>query len=147
MEATHLHLMLVHLPVVGAPVAILGWLLAWRRGDAFWERLFTGLWILATVAAGAAYFTGGAAFESLRLATQVWPGQAFAESHAVTGRAAALCMLLATAALSQIPLARLQGHEAGKGPRVAALGLGLVACALLLLAAWQGGPIGHGELR
>jgi len=149
MGPEHVHLMLVHLPVVGAPLALGGWLLAWRRGDAFWERVFIVLWVLATLAAGAAYFSGGAAFEALRLGAGAggWTGQSFAEGHAVTGRAAALFMLLSSAALSQIPLARLQGHQAGRGPRVAALALGLLACALLLLAAWQGGPVGHGELR
>lgn len=149
MEAPHLHLMLVHLPVVGAPLALAGWFLAWRRGEAYWERLFIALWLLVTVAAGAAYFTGGAAFEALRLAAgnAEWAGLAPGESHAVTGRAAALFMLLSAAALVQVPLARLQGHTAGRGPRLAAFILGVAACGLLLAAAWQGGPVGHAELR
>ncbi len=149
MDAAHLHLMLVHLPVVGAPLALTGWLLAWKRGEAFWERLFIGLWILVAASAGAAYFSGGAAFEALRLAAGVdgWGGQATAESHAVTARAAALSLLLSAAALAQVPLARLQGHQAGKGPRIAAFILGVAACLLLFLAAWQGGPVGHAELR
>jgi uncharacterized membrane protein len=147
-DPVHLHLALVHVPVVGLPLALLGWTLARRRGERFWERLFEGLWAALAAAAGAAYFSGGAAYERLRLAAggAGWTAEELAESHALAGRAAALVLALSLAALLQVWILRRQGLE-GRGPQRAALALGLAACLLLVAAAWLGGPVGHAELR
>ncbi len=150
MSPLHTHLALVHLPVVGFPLILAGWVLAWRRDEPFWERLFSWLWLLLALLAGAVYFSGGAAYEQLRLAAEAagggWPLQAAAETHGVAGRAAFLVLLLSGAAQLQGVMARFQGQAPARAQRWTALGLGLAAVVLLLLAAWLGGAVGHPAL-
>jgi uncharacterized membrane protein len=147
MDPLHLHLALVHLPVVGLPPVLAGWALAWRRGEAFWRRAFELAWTLLLAAAGLAYWAGGAALERLEREGEL-PGTllALAERHAIAGRVALILLGLSWAALLQGWILARQGEEP-RGPRWAALGLGLTACSLFLAAAWLGGPLGHPQLR
>jgi hypothetical protein len=149
MDPVHVHVALAHVPVVAFPLALAGWLLAWRRADGFWERAFALLWLACCVGAAAVYFSGGSAFEVLRLGAETqggaWPLLDRAETHAVAGRAALLTLLLSGAAQLQILLAAWQGQPAGPAPRWVALGLGVAAVALLLITAGLGGDVGHPE--
>ncbi|MDP2359367.1 MAG: hypothetical protein Q8O14_01250 [bacterium] len=149
MDVVHLHLVLVHLPVIGLPLALGVWTLATRRGERFWQTGGAWLWLFCAAAAAGAYLSGGAAFERLRAAAGEagWEAQALAETHGLTGRAALLATVLSALALLQIPLQRRQGQDPGRALHLLALILGLAACALLFLTAWQGGLAGHPELR
>lgn len=159
MGAIHLHLALVHVPVVGLPLALAGWALARRRGDRFWEGVCAALWAVLGLAALAAYASGGAAHEHLRQAAgRAWPARGLAESHAATARAALVLHLASIAALLAPHVrhwsARAQGDAPaagddtpGKGLPWLTLGLGVAACLLLALAAFQGGLVGHPEIR
>jgi len=150
MDPAHAHLALAHLPVVAFPLALAGWLVAWRRAEVFWERAFTALWLACCIGAAAVYFSGGHAFENQRLDAEArgekWNELALAEDHAVAGRAALLTLLLSGAAQLQILLSAWQGQPAGAAARWVALGLGLAAAALLVLTAGLGGGVGHPEL-
>ena len=146
-DPIHLHLALVHLPVLGMPAVLAAWVLAWRRDDSFWRRVFEAGWTGLTLAAAAAYYAGGAALERLQpTGGAPWPTLPLAENHATAGRAALIVLALSTAALLQAWMLERQG-ERPTGARRAALGLGLAACLLLLTTAWLGGPVGHIELR
>ena len=150
MDPVHAHLLLAHLPVVAFPLALAGWTVAWRRGDAFWQRLFSWAWLACCAAAAAVYFSGGSAFEALRLVAEArgvdWAGLERAETHAVAGRAAFLTLLLSGAAQLQILLSRWQGQPAGRAAHGLALALGLAAAVLLGTSAGLGGGVGHPEL-
>lgn len=150
MDPVHAHLLLAHLPVVAFPLSLAGWTVAWRRGDSFWQGLFSWAWLACCAAAAAVYFSGGSAFEVLRLGSEArgvhWAGLARAETHAVAGRAAFLVLLLSGAAQAQILLSRWQGQPAGRGAPWAAFALGVAAVLLLGLSAGLGGGVGHPEL-
>lgn len=151
MDPVHAHLLLAHLPVVAFPLVLAGWVVAWRREDPFWQRLFAWCWLACCAAAAAVYFSGGAAFEALRLGAesrgQEWPALPLAESHAVAGRAAFLTLLLSGAAQLQILLSHWQGQPVGRGARWVALALGVAAAVLLGVGAGLGGGVGHPEIR
>lgn len=147
----HAHLLLVHLPMVLLPVGALGYALAFKRAERFWLRLFEVLLFLCGLLSIAAYYTGGSAFEELR--GSIWQGEAgeaarlLAEDHAVIGRAAFMLMVLITAFIGQILLARLKDTEPARWQQLLLPLLALAGMSLMLWAGALGGPIAHLELR
>jgi len=137
MDTGHLHLMLNHLPVLGAPalLAFLAWGLA--RGMPIVAR--AALWLTLALAAVTlmVYFTGEAAEELVEgLSTFEEP---LVERHEAIALGATVAVvvtgLLAAAALYSRALTWLV---------VVGLAVSTVAVGL---TAWTGGPIGHPELR
>ena len=140
MTAIELHLVLNHLPVVGALVAV-ATLLAGLRADAAALRRW-GAWLVAGVGvlALAAYLTGQAAEEAAtRFADKRW-----IEAH----ERAALIGLIAAAAVGLVSLA-VALRRTPPSRRAAALlaVLELGAFGALGWTAAQGGRIRHEELR
>lgn len=148
MNAPALHLMLVHLPVMGILFVVPMLALALWRKEAFWVRLFEAGVVLVALFGVVAYVSGGNAFESLT--TTEW-GEAFGlskplmEDHAIVGKAAFVGVLVLAGAAVAILLQEVQGSEA---PPAAHWGLvigGLVLAYVLAYAAHLGGHIRHPE--
>jgi hypothetical protein len=145
MDVGHLHLMLNHVPVLGAPalLALLAWGLAGRipavtRG-AIWLAL-----ALAVVTA-VVYLTGEAAEELVEgLPTFQEP---LVERHEEVALWATL-ILVATGCLAAAALWRSRRGSAMSLALTRVVLVGLVASTVAVgVTAWSGGPIGHPELR
>jgi uncharacterized membrane protein/YHS domain-containing protein len=61
-----LHPVIVHFPLAGIPVALLGFLIWLRTGRESFARADVPALFMATIAAGGAWYTGGIAHESMR---------------------------------------------------------------------------------
>ncbi len=61
-----LHPVIVHFPLAGIPVALLGFLIWLRTGRESFARADVPALFIATIAAGGAWYTGGIAHESMR---------------------------------------------------------------------------------
>lgn len=143
-DAAHLHLMLNHLPVIGAPLLLLLLTLALLRHSGELTLVALGLIVGLAAATGLVYFTGEPAEELVEHAP--WFQEALTEVHeeqATIGLVAALATgLLAAAALAL----RTRTWAARWLPR--AVWAALAATTLLLgWTAWSGGQIRHDEVR
>jgi hypothetical protein len=144
MSWTHLHLMINHLPVLGAPVFLL--LLAWallRRSPGVARAALWGTVLLAP-AAQLVSLTGEQTEERLEQVVQL--DEAVVERHEEMAETATR-VLIVTAVIAAIALWR--GRRA-PGTRLlpAAVLAGLVATSgLMAYSAWTGGLIRHTEIR
>ena len=144
MTAVHLHLLVVHLPVILCPLALalLG-LDAARRI----ERPLTGYLLLVVAAAFGivAFYSGPSAYESLQdlLAAE----KPRVEDHAVIARAAFVVVVLSGVLALQTLLQYLQGEVPAKVLRWAVVLTALGASYLLAWSAHLGGQIRHPEIR
>jgi uncharacterized membrane protein len=148
----HLHIALVHLPVLGLPAAagLLG--LALARGDEALTR--TALWLPPILALLAVFATwsGSAGFDQLAPSWRT-AGEAgattrhLAESHALAGRAALFALLPVALFSLQLRLQAWRGDPPKRGALLLLLALCLLISGLLLWTAHQGGLILRPELR
>lgn len=145
MNAAHLHLLVVHLPVVGCPVALLLMLVALRRGDDALLRLAWLFLIATAVLAVVAYYSGPPAYELL--ATELEPVKQLVEDHAVVARAAFVGMVVAAALAVQGWLQFLQQETPPRWLRWTIAALTLLLCYLLAWSAHLGGALRHPEVR
>jgi uncharacterized membrane protein len=140
----HLHLLLNHVPVLGAYLAILvlAAALVKRRSD--WAR--AGLWLVVALTAVAVgvYFTG----ESAEEAVEHLPGVAEAaiERHEEVAKLATIVFATAGVLALGALLARRK-REIGRGLAAAALGVMLVVGGAIGYAAGLGGLVRHTELQ
>src|SRR5262245_31373474 len=132
MTAAHLHLMVVHLPVVGCPLVFLILLLGQKRQDESFLRLGYLLLAFCAVAAGVAFYSGPSAFEGLQ--AELAAERDLVESHAVLGRAAFIAVLAAGVLAIQAWLQLQQEEKPARWLRLAIL-WGTLACCYLL--AWS----------
>jgi hypothetical protein len=143
-DAAHLHLMLNHVPVVGAPLLalLLGIGLLRRSGELVGVSLALAIGLaLATLSV---YLTGEPAEELVEHAP--WFREALVETH--EGHAAvALFAVLASGVMAAAALA-LRGRPR-PGAFLARLTWAGLALSTLLLgrAAWSGGQVRHEEVR
>ena len=145
MDATHIHLMLNHVPVLGTVFGLL--LLAAALLRKTQELLKTSLIVFAVCAAFAVpvYLTG----EPAEHLVEGLPGitEAISEEHEEAAQSAFIAVLvLGVAALATLAIFR--------GPRLvprwfggALLVAALVACGLMLRTANLGGKVRHTEIR
>jgi hypothetical protein len=140
-DAAHLHLMLNHLPVIGAPILLLVLTIGMVRGSREIVTVALALTIGLAAASGAVYLTGEPAEALVERAT--WFPESLTESH--EDRATmALVATLVTGALSVAALALRR--RAQWLPRL--VWAGLAASTFLLgWTAWSGGQIRHEEIR
>lgn len=143
MNYPHLHLMINHLPVVGAIIALLllGWSLVTRRRE--WIRLSLFVTLLVGLSAYPAFFTGDEAHEQLE-DVQGFDHDLIHEHEDAADWA--LWIMLGTAALSALGLwASRKDRELPRwaGPAVM-VGL-LLSTAAVARAALLGGEIRHPE--
>jgi hypothetical protein len=145
MDMGHLHLMLNHLPVLGAPALLA--LLAWGFAGRIPAVTRGALWLTVALAlvTGAVYLTGEAAEELVEgLPTFQEP---LVEQHEEVALWATLT-LVATGCLAAAALWRSRRGAAMSLALTRVVLVGLVAStAIVGVTAWTGGPIGHPELR
>lgn len=145
MSAAHLHLLVVHLPVVGCIAAFV--LLAigeWRRSELVFQ-IACGFLLACALLSAAAYYSGPAAFEQLEMVLSAEKN--LVEDHAVLGRAAFVGMVIVGVVALQALLQFLQDEKPARWLRWLLLVLTLGMCALFAWTAHLGGLIRHVEVR
>ncbi len=145
MDWGHLHLMLNHLPVLGAPalLVLLGWAFARQQP----EVVRLALW--CTVALGSVtlvvYLTGDSAEEMVEFLPHF--DNEMVERHEGLGLAATI-LIVASSTLAAMALWAPRVWSRLYRPLLVAVLCGLLAgTAAVAATAWTGGPIGHPELR
>ena len=146
MNAAHLHLLVNHLPVIGALFAM--FLLAWAalRRNSELTRAGLGLFVVAALAGLAAYYTGEPAEDLV----ERLPGVTKAVIHQHEETAELATILLAgygAFALGALVYFWKRTKNIPRGFIVAALLLGLIPAGAMALTANQGGEIRHTEIR
>jgi hypothetical protein len=139
----HLHLLVNHVPILGAVFALLLVLWAMRRGSRELTRLSLWVALAAGLSAWPAYFTGDEAHEQV----EDYPGFDHDTTHEHEEAAElALVVMLVTAGASAVALFLGRGGRTEPGWARGAVLLGLVAStATVVRAAWEGGEIRHEE--
>ena len=144
MNAAQVHLMTVHVPIVGCWGLSILFLLAWIFRD---ERLFKiCCWLLLTILliATVAYFSGPLAYELLE--QQVQLNTETVEFHAVLARSCLLAMVVLAMVVGNALVQGFQGEKIPRWQRAIIL-TGTIAIAVFWSAAahW-GGLIRHPEI-
>lgn len=144
LDAAHVHLMLNHLPVVGAPLLALLLTIGLVRGS---RELVTISLVLAAglaLVTGFVYLTGEPAEELVEHAP--WFHEAMVETHEEHATVSLVAML-ATGVLATAAVA-LRGRPRAGGRLTRLTWAGLVFSSILLgWTAWSGGQIRHEEVR
>jgi hypothetical protein len=144
LDAAHIHLMLNHLPVIGAPLLLLLLTIGLLRGSSELVTVSLALVVGLAVATGLVYLTGEPAEELVERAP--WFHKALAETHEEHATVS-LVAVLVTGALAGAALAlRRRSKGAVWLPRLAWGGLA-VSTVLLGWVGWSGGQIRHEEVR
>jgi uncharacterized membrane protein len=143
MSPHHLHLIVNHLPVVGAIWLLIVLLIAVWRPSAPLIRLGLGLSVLLAITAGIAFWTGEPAEEAVEDLAGV--SHSAIESHEEIARVA----LIAAVVTGLVGAAGLwvSRRRARRGAAVAALACVAVTVVLLGIAANRGGLIVRPDLR
>lgn len=137
--------MIVHLPVIACPFALVLLVLGRVLGEPLATR---GAWVLLVLTAGAgaaAYYSGPAAWEQIA-ATSV-DDKPWVEQHAVIARVAFLGLVIVGVLAIQAILQEAQGQAPPRALRVAIFALTLALCHVLAWTAHLGGQIRHVEIR
>lgn len=143
MNQAHLHLMLVHIPIVLVPVGMLILGFGLWRGNRVVSNVALSVFLLAFAGAVPAFLLGEGAEEIVEDVQGV--NEDIIESHEEAAEVA-LWMTVALGALSAFGLvADRRGLATARLPLTAALGLSLLTSASLGYAAQQGGMIRHPE--
>ena len=145
MNTAHLHLMLNHLPVLGAPMLLA--LLAYGLGRRLPEVTRIALWCTAAlgVVTMVVYLTGEPA-EELVESLPTFDHDMVERHEAVALGTTAILVVTATLAAVALWAARRGGRLAATATRLVLAGL-LADSAAVAATAWTGGPIGHPEIR
>ena len=145
MDMGHLHLMLNHLPVLGAPALLA--LLAWGLAGKIPAITRGALWLTLALAivTGVVYLTGEAAEELVEgLPTFQERLVEYHEGVALW----ATVILVATGCLAVAALWRSRRGATMSLALTRVVLVGLLASTVAVgVTAWSGGPIGHPELR
>jgi len=145
MNAAQVHLVVVHLPVVGCPVALILLILAQVRKDDFLFKLACGFLLACTGFSAIAYYSGPPAYELLQAKFNV--EKDYVEGHAVLARAAFFSMIVLGVAVLNALLQFLQGEQPARWLKWGLLIATVGVCYLFAWSAHQGGLIRHPEIR
>jgi hypothetical protein len=143
-DAAHIHLMLNHLPVVGAPLVLLLLTIGLLRGSREVITISLVLVIGLALAGGLVYLTGEPAEELVE--HTAWFRETLVETHEEQALVGLIAMLV-TGALAGLAL--VLHRRAGAAiwlPRLTWGGL-LVSSLLFGWVGWSGGQIRHEEIR
>ena len=145
MNTAHLHLILNHLPVLGAPVLLA--LLAYGLGRKLPEVTRIALWCTAAlgIVTIAVYLTGEPA-EELVEALPTFDHDLVERHEEVALWATTLLVVSAGLAGWALWSWRRHGVEPRITTRLVLAGL-VVGTLVTMVTAWTGGPIGHPEIR
>ena len=144
MNGAQLHLLVVHLPVVGILAATVMMTLALIRNSEFMARTAIGLVVFGALLAAPAYFSGPYANDVVKRFTPI--DDHLVEQHALIAKAAFFATVLLAAIAIKI-WCDARGGETGKGTRIGLLCAMLVIAWLMAWAAHLGGIIRHPEIR
>ncbi len=145
MSAAHLHLTVVHLPVVGVPIALAMLAVGHLRGHEILLRFAYCLLVVCGVLSIAAFYSGPPTYELLESELQAEKERV--EQHAVIGRAAFIAGILVAVIAIQALLQFLQGEPPARWLRLTIFLGALVLSYLLVWSAHLGGGIRHPEVR
>jgi hypothetical protein len=144
LDAAHVHLMLNHLPVIGAPLLLLLLTIGLLRGSRELVTVSLVLVVGLAVATGLVYLTGEPAEELVKHTP--WFHNTLAERHEEHATVS-LAAVLVTGLLASAALALRHRPRAGVWlPRATWGGLAL-STVLLGWTGWSGGQIRHEEVR
>ena len=145
MNTAHLHLMLNHLPVLGAPMLLA--LLAYGLGRRLPEVTRIALWCTAAlgVVTMVVYLTGEPA-EELVESLPTFDHDLVERHEAVALGTTVVLVVTAALAGAALWLARRGGRLTATATRLVLVGL-LASSVAVAATAWTGGPIGHPEIR
>jgi uncharacterized membrane protein len=146
MSAAFLHVLVVHLPVIGVLFTLAVLTVGAVAND---RRIILMGWVflvVCAVGAAVAYGSGPPAFESLKNGLDD-PTRELAEQHAVIGRAAFILMVLAGIIALQGLLRTASAEQPSRWLVRGLIALLLVAAVLLGWTAHLGGGIRHPEAR
>lgn len=144
MNAAQVHLMTVHVPIIGCWGLSILFLLAWIFRD---ERLLKiCCWLLLTVLviATVAYFSGPLAYEMLQ--NQVQLNEETVEFHAVLARSCLLGMVLLAMVVGNALIQGFQGESVPRWQRTLILAGTIAIASFWSAAAHWGGLIRHPEI-
>ena len=145
MNAAHLHLMTVHVPVVGCWGLFILFLLSAHFRD---ERLFKiSCWLLLSILllATVAYFSGPPAYELLGDRYQL--DQETVEFHAVLARSCLLAMVVLSMVVGNALIQGFQGETVPRWQRTVIIIGTLALAGFWSVAAHWGGRIRHPEIK
>jgi hypothetical protein len=144
MSATHLHLLINHLPVMGGPIAIV--LLAWALIARSRDLTRAGL-ILVVVCGIGGYVTKESGERAHRqLASLPWFDRGIFREHDEAADWAFATLAIAGVAAA-VALVRMRGGRPARVETGIVLGLSLLAFAATAKTALAGGKIRHEEVR
>jgi uncharacterized membrane protein len=144
MNATHLHLLLNHFPIVGAVLGVFLFGLALLRNSAELAKVAFGLFVLLGVIGGVVYITGGSAEE----AVEHLPGfsSALLERHEDAALVATVLMGVA-GVIAALLLVSFRRRAVPRWMLTAALLVAVSSVGVIGYAANLGGQIRHTEIR
>ncbi|MDA0842069.1 MAG: hypothetical protein O3B01_06590 [Planctomycetota bacterium] len=145
MTAVRLHLMVVHLPVVGCLFVLAILLVAHQTRQEIVFKIGYGLLLFCTVSGAVAYISGGYAYE--QLASKPVVQVEHTDPHALIARAAFTLLVVAGVATLSVFLQYLQGENPHVWHR---RGILIATFVLVYLFAWTahlGGRVRHEEIR
>ena len=144
-SASQIHLLVVHLPVVGCPFVLALLLLGHRLKSDLLMRVGYGFLTAVAAFGVVAYYSGPPAFEGLE--SELAAERPWVEQHALVARAAFVVLVVAGVLAVQAWLQFLQEEPPGRWLRRSILILVLVVTYLLAWSAHLGGQIRHPEIR
>lgn len=145
MTAAELHLMVVHLPVVGCLFVAVLLVLGHVLGSDLLLKVGYGFSIALALLGVAAFYSGPSAYEQLQ--TELLAQKPWVEQHALVARAAFIGLVVCGALAVQAHLQFLQEEPPARWLRFTILVLVLAMSYLLAWSAHLGGAIRHHEVR
>ena len=145
MNGAQLHLITVHLPVVGTLAAVALLLLAIARNSESLVRVALGFLVFGALCAAAAYFSGPYAHEVTQDHASL--DEHLVEQHALVARAAFFALVILGAISIKIWWDSTRISETKKGARLGLLAATLAIAWLMAWTAHLGGVIRHPEIR
>lgn len=145
MTAAYIHLVVVHLPVVGS-LFVAAWLaLGHFLNNDLLLKISYGTLVVLALFGIAAYYSGPSAYEQLE--AELASSKPWVEQHAVIGRAAFMLLIVTAVLAFQALLQFLQEEPPANWLRRTILGMTLALVYLLAWSAHLGGEIRHTEIR
>ncbi len=144
MDATHLHLLLNHFPIIGTLIATVLLLISLTTKNEAIQKASLVIIILMALIAIPVFFTGEPAEER----AEKLPGiaESIIEAHEEAAEAA-FWVMMATGVISFVALLlQTAQHQTAKAAVILALVAGLVTSALMARTGYLGGQIRHTEI-
>lgn len=145
MDATHLHLVITHLPIFGAALGMLILIFAMWRKSATTKMAAYGMFVIAAIGAGIAYATGEGAEEKV----EDLPGvmESIIGQHEEFAMYALISMIVLGAVSLLAMVLNGRANIFSKTSAILVLFLSLVSFVLVAKTGQLGGQIRHTEVR